>query len=141
MKWIVLKTRVASGPGILPQRNGLHGAVEWYVISVSFSNISMTDVFFEECTIDILMHLPRSVFSERQLDLLLWLLRINGIADVPSPNSIKNVQTILHTMCGVESLPYDGALGHKFYVNSLAQIIAQVRFYGFLCVLTALLGH
>ncbi|KAK7025378.1 hypothetical protein VNI00_016014 [Paramarasmius palmivorus] len=30
-----------------------------------------------ECTLDILMHLPRSVFSERQLALFLWLLKVN----------------------------------------------------------------
>ncbi|KAJ7753154.1 hypothetical protein B0H14DRAFT_3096750 [Mycena olivaceomarginata] len=52
------------------------------------------------------MHLPRSVFSQRQLDLYLWLLKVNNVDDVPS-----------HT--------YEGALGHKYYVNSLAQIIAQ----------------
>ncbi|KAJ6614166.1 hypothetical protein B0H10DRAFT_176928 [Mycena sp. CBHHK59/15] len=27
------------------------------------------------CTLDILMHLPHSVFSHRQLDLFLWLLK------------------------------------------------------------------
>ncbi|KAF9070992.1 hypothetical protein BDP27DRAFT_1419522 [Rhodocollybia butyracea] len=31
------------------------------------------------CTLDILMHLPRSVFSVRQLDLFVWLLRVNGV--------------------------------------------------------------
>ncbi|KAF8192221.1 hypothetical protein K438DRAFT_1762221 [Mycena galopus ATCC 62051] len=60
------------------------------------------------CTLNILMHLPRSVFSQRQLDLFLWLLKVNNVDDVPSVN-----------------IPYDGALGHKYYVNSLAQIIAQ----------------
>ncbi|KAJ7894700.1 hypothetical protein B0H14DRAFT_2312967, partial [Mycena olivaceomarginata] len=30
-------------------------------------------------------------------------------------------------MPGIESIPYDGALGHKYYVNSLAQIIAQAN--------------
>ncbi|KAK7015952.1 hypothetical protein R3P38DRAFT_3203654 [Favolaschia claudopus] len=43
------------------------------------------------CTLDILMHLPRSVFSHRQLDLFLWLLKVNDVDDVPS---VKSMQTI-----------------------------------------------
>ena len=73
------------------------------------------------------MHLPRSVYSERQLNILLWLLRINNVADVPSVKSMKNLEEILQKMCGIETMAYDGALGHKFYVNSLSDIIRQVR--------------
>ncbi|KAJ7763795.1 hypothetical protein B0H16DRAFT_1455051 [Mycena metata] len=43
------------------------------------------------CNLDILMHLPRSVFSQRQLDLFLWLLKVNNVDDVPS---VKSMQTI-----------------------------------------------
>ncbi|KAJ7135127.1 hypothetical protein C8R46DRAFT_1362251, partial [Mycena filopes] len=77
------------------------------------------------CTLDILMHLPRSVFSHRQLDLFLWLLKVNNVDDVPSVKSMQTINLALQKMCGIESIPYDGALGHKYYVNSLAQIIAQ----------------
>lgn len=72
------------------------------------------------------MHLPRSVFSHRQLDLFLWLLKVNDIDDVPSVKTLQSLNASLQKMCGIESLPYDGALGHKYYVNSLSQIIAQV---------------
>ncbi|KAJ7145018.1 hypothetical protein C8R46DRAFT_1232351 [Mycena filopes] len=77
------------------------------------------------CTLDILMHLPRSVFSQRQLDLFLWLLKVNHVDDVPSVKSMQTINLALQKICGIESIPYDGALGHKYYVNSLAQIIAQ----------------
>ncbi|KAJ7596205.1 hypothetical protein C8J56DRAFT_1022550 [Mycena floridula] len=77
------------------------------------------------CTLDILMHLPRSVFSHKQLDLFLWLLRVNGVQDVPSVKSMQAVNAALQSMCGIETLAYDGALGHRYHVNSLAQIIAQ----------------
>ncbi|KAJ3824671.1 hypothetical protein F5880DRAFT_353082 [Lentinula raphanica] len=77
------------------------------------------------CTLDILMHLPRSVFSQRQLDLFLWLLRVNGVADIPSVKTMKSLNTSLQKMCGIETLCYDGALGNRYYANSLAQIIAQ----------------
>ncbi|KAJ7869102.1 hypothetical protein B0H14DRAFT_3083946 [Mycena olivaceomarginata] len=77
------------------------------------------------CTLDILMHLPRSVFSQRQLDLFLWLLKVNNVNDVPSVKSMQTINLALQKICGIDSIPYDGALGHKYYVNSLAQIIAQ----------------
>lgn len=72
------------------------------------------------------MHLPRSVFSQHQLDLFLWLLKVNDVDSVPSVKTLKSLNATLQKMCGVESLLYDGALGHKYYVNSLSQIIAQV---------------
>lgn len=72
------------------------------------------------------MHLPRSVFSQRQLDLFLWLLKVNNVDDVPSVKTMQNVNAALQRMCGIESIAYDGVLGHRYYVNSLAQIISQV---------------
>ncbi|KAK7059475.1 hypothetical protein R3P38DRAFT_3303396 [Favolaschia claudopus] len=69
------------------------------------------------------------LFSQRQLDLFLWLLKVNEVNDVPS-NRLKNLtltapNAALQKMCGVDSIMYNGALGHKYYVNSLPQIIAQ----------------
>ncbi|KAJ7634017.1 hypothetical protein B0H17DRAFT_1164135 [Mycena rosella] len=77
------------------------------------------------CTLDVLMHLPRSVFSQRQLDLFIWLLKVNNVDDVPSVKSMQELNARLQKLCGIQSMSYDGALGHKYYVNSLAQIIAQ----------------
>ncbi|KAJ7711756.1 hypothetical protein B0H16DRAFT_1667716 [Mycena metata] len=77
------------------------------------------------CTLDVLMHLPRSVFSHRQLELFLWLLKVNNVDDVPSVKSMQELNAMLQKLCGIESIAYDGALGHKYYVNSLAQILAQ----------------
>ncbi|KAJ3738165.1 hypothetical protein EV360DRAFT_77074, partial [Lentinula raphanica] len=77
------------------------------------------------CTLDILMHLPRSVFSQKQLDLFLWLLRINGVSQVPTVKTMKSLNNALQKMCGIDTLCYDGALGNRYYANSLAQIIAQ----------------
>ncbi|KAK7032978.1 hypothetical protein R3P38DRAFT_3313080 [Favolaschia claudopus] len=77
------------------------------------------------CTLDILMHLPRSVFSQKQLDLFLWLLKVNEVDDVPSIKQMQKINLALQKVCGIETIAYDGALGHKYFVNSLAQIIAQ----------------
>jgi hypothetical protein len=83
-------------------------------------------LYHQTCTLDILMHLPRSVFSRRQLDLFLWLLKVNDVDDVPSVKSMQALNIMLQKMCGVDSIKYKGALGHTYYVNSLAQIVAQV---------------
>ncbi|KAK7007081.1 hypothetical protein R3P38DRAFT_3325555 [Favolaschia claudopus] len=77
------------------------------------------------CTLDILMHLPRSVFSQKQLDLFLWLLKVNEVDDVPSIKQMQKINLALQKVCGIETIAYDGALGHKYFVNSLAQIISQ----------------
>ncbi|KIY48684.1 hypothetical protein FISHEDRAFT_8743, partial [Fistulina hepatica ATCC 64428] len=70
-------------------------------------------------------HLPCSVFSCRQLDLFLWLLKVNGVDDVPTPSSLKRTHIALQKICGIRTLQYDGALGNPYYVNSLGDIIAQ----------------
>ncbi|KAJ4465765.1 hypothetical protein C8J55DRAFT_405138, partial [Lentinula edodes] len=78
------------------------------------------------CTLDILMHLPRSVFSVRQLDLFLWLLRVNGIEDATSVKTMKELNTKLQNLYGIQTYKYKGAFGHFYYVNSLADIISQM---------------
>ncbi|KAF9060812.1 hypothetical protein BDP27DRAFT_1491210 [Rhodocollybia butyracea] len=78
-----------------------------------------------ECTIDILMHLPRSVFSTRQLDLFLWMLKVSGVDDTPSVKKMNEVDKKLQTLYGIQTIKYKGALGHTYYTNSLADIISQ----------------
>lgn len=73
------------------------------------------------------MHLPRSVFSERQTDLVSWLLAANGVQDVPSVKAMKRANKVLQESCGIRTIAYTGALGHRYHVNSLCDIIAQVR--------------
>ena len=72
------------------------------------------------------MHLNRSVFSQRQLDLFLWLLRSNGVQDLPSVKTMKAFDTHLQDLCGIPSIQYKGSHRHVYYVNSLSHIIAQV---------------
>ncbi len=72
------------------------------------------------------MHLPRSAFSQHQLDLFLWLLDANKVENLPSVSSTKKLSDALQKLCGIESIRYEGALGHRYYLNSLSQIIAQV---------------
>ncbi|KZV84575.1 hypothetical protein EXIGLDRAFT_842094 [Exidia glandulosa HHB12029] len=76
-------------------------------------------------TFDLLTHLPRSVLSERQLDLLIWSMKYNGVDNVPTVNTIKSLNAMLHSMCGIETVEYMGKMGHRYFVNSLADLIAQ----------------
>ncbi|KAK0435422.1 hypothetical protein EV421DRAFT_1987087 [Armillaria borealis] len=77
------------------------------------------------CTLDILMHLPCSVFSEPQLNLFLWILHENDVNDVPTVNVMKNLNHLLQELCGIETIDYEGAHGNRYSANSLSQIIAQ----------------
>ncbi|KAG1847729.1 hypothetical protein F4604DRAFT_1883990 [Suillus subluteus] len=61
----------------------------------------------------------------RQIDILLWLLQVNNVDNVPSVRSIKLIKDTIQRLCGICSIPYDGALGHRYYVNSLSDIIWQ----------------
>ncbi|KAI9436623.1 hypothetical protein H4582DRAFT_2078249 [Lactarius indigo] len=76
-------------------------------------------------TLDIISNTPRSVFSRRQLDTMLYFLRVNGVPNVPSGKTIWAQNNILHSMCGIRTLQYTGAHGHHFFVNSIADIISQ----------------
>ncbi|KAJ6562524.1 hypothetical protein B0H19DRAFT_1375582 [Mycena capillaripes] len=81
------------------------------------------------CTLDILMHLPRSVFSQRQLELFLWLLKVNNVDDVPSVKSMQELNAMLQKLCGIETIAYNGALGHKYHEMSNPKVRPNLEFY------------
>ncbi|KAI6137573.1 hypothetical protein BKA82DRAFT_4335007 [Pisolithus tinctorius] len=64
----------------------------------------------QTCILDILWHLPRSLFSDVQLQVILWGLAILGVDN---------------SQYRIPSVRYQGALGHIYYVNHLPSIIAQ----------------
>ena len=69
--------------------------------------------------------------SHRQLNVLLWLLKVNNIDfDVPSLKSMKTLEAKVHSLHGIRTLQYNSAFGNKYYVNSIADIISQVGFTG-----------
>lgn len=45
---------------------------------------------------------------------------------VPSTKSMQTMNQMLQNMCGIETIPFNGKLGHKYHVNNIAQILAQV---------------
>ncbi|KAJ6570771.1 hypothetical protein B0H10DRAFT_1839734 [Mycena sp. CBHHK59/15] len=48
-----------------------------------------------------------------------------GLKDLPSDRVMDDIDKSLQKMCGVQSIRYSGKLGHVYYVNDLAAIIAQ----------------
>ncbi|KAL1947759.1 hypothetical protein VTO73DRAFT_13483 [Trametes versicolor] len=77
------------------------------------------------CVLDILRHLPRSLFSDSQMETILWCLDIFGIDHRPSLAVLKTVDTMLQSYCGIESIRYEGPLGHIYYANDLGAILGQ----------------
>ncbi|KAL1714355.1 hypothetical protein EV715DRAFT_209819 [Schizophyllum commune] len=79
----------------------------------------------ETCILDILRHLPRCSFSRKQNLAIHWALRAMGMEGVPSDRLMDELDSRLQRMCGIETLRCEGKLGHVFYMNDLAGIIAQ----------------
>ncbi|KAH9071129.1 hypothetical protein EDB83DRAFT_2221412 [Lactarius deliciosus] len=76
-------------------------------------------------TLDIVANIPRSSFSTQQINTMFWFLKANGVSRVPCVRTLRSQNAALHNMCGIRTLEYDGVFGHKYFVNSLADIICQ----------------
>ncbi|KAI0309028.1 hypothetical protein OF83DRAFT_1072641 [Amylostereum chailletii] len=72
------------------------------------------------CILDILRHIPRCSFSDRQNSVIHWAMVAAGVTDLPS-----EVDCALQRLCGIQTLKYYGALGNIYYMNDFAAIIAQ----------------
>ncbi|KAG5633997.1 hypothetical protein H0H81_003978 [Sphagnurus paluster] len=79
----------------------------------------------QTCVLDILRHIPHSAFSQKQNETIHWAMQVLGVADLPSDRTMDDINRALQDLCGIESLRYDGALGHIYYSNDLAGILAQ----------------
>jgi hypothetical protein len=60
------------------------------------------------------------------MDLIALLLSINGVQNVPSLDQRKSDQKEFLSIGGIPTVRYQGALGHVYYANSIAQIVVQV---------------
>ncbi|KDQ20801.1 hypothetical protein BOTBODRAFT_87505, partial [Botryobasidium botryosum FD-172 SS1] len=79
----------------------------------------------ETCVLDILRHVPRCAFSRKQNTAIHWAMLALGLKDLPSDRVMDDIDRSLQDLCGIQSLRYEGALGHIYYVNDMAAIIAQ----------------
>ncbi|KAG6808221.1 hypothetical protein H0H92_004980 [Tricholoma furcatifolium] len=80
----------------------------------------------ETCVLDILRHIPRCAFSRKQNETIYWAASALGLkGDLPSDRVMRGIDASLQDICGIQSMRYQGAFGHPYYVNDLAAIIAQ----------------
>ncbi|KAI6011162.1 hypothetical protein BKA83DRAFT_4067687 [Pisolithus microcarpus] len=79
----------------------------------------------QTCILDILWHLPRSLFSDTQLHVFLWGLSVLGVDGIPSTRMLKDLDNSLQSQYGAPLIRYQGSLGHVYYVNHLPSLIAQ----------------
>lgn len=66
--------------------------------------------------------------SNGDLDLELWGYRANGIANVPSVKQLKGSKDRLNDCYGIASREINGKQGNIFTLNSIGDIIANVRY-------------
>ncbi|VDB95486.1 unnamed protein product [Peniophora sp. CBMAI 1063] len=75
--------------------------------------------------LDVLRHLPRSIFSDSQMETITWACTVLGLDDIPSVTWLKDLSDQLQKKHGIRTLRYKGALGNVYYCNSLMDQIAQ----------------
>ena len=54
-----------------------------------------------------------------------------GVDNRPSLFVLKTIDTMLQAMCGIGSIRHKGPLGHVYYLNDLAALLAQVSIFMF----------
>ena len=79
-------------------------------------------------TLDIIANILCSAFSNQQIHMIFWFLKSNGVSQILLAKMLHNQNVALHSMCGIHTLEYSGAFGHRFFINSLMDIIHQVWF-------------
>ncbi|KAF8234111.1 hypothetical protein L208DRAFT_1551527 [Tricholoma matsutake] len=77
------------------------------------------------CILDILQHLPHAIFSDEQMRVILWGMEVFGINGLPSVEVMKDIDRLLQSYCGVDTIQYKGVFGHVYYVNDLGKLIVQ----------------
>ena len=72
-------------------------------------------------------NIPRSVFSDADIEVIMWLLKMNGVPDVPtSTYKLKKIGTMVKESCNIEVRRFLGAFGHTYYVVSPKSLVAMV---------------
>lgn len=65
------------------------------------------------------------MLSDDDLAMQLWLMESNGVKQVPSVGQVKTSRKKLEELYGIGQRKYIGTLGHTYYVNNFAKILAQ----------------
>ena len=57
--------------------------------------------YYQSCVLDVLRHLPRSLFSDSQMEIISWGMAVLGVDDLPSISSMENVSDDLQDDYGI----------------------------------------
>ncbi|KAL1722272.1 hypothetical protein EV715DRAFT_193061, partial [Schizophyllum commune] len=68
------------------------------------------------CGLHVISRLPRSQFSHTDIEVVSWLLRFNGVQEVPSMAQLTSARRVVEEGVGIEIKKHVGALGHTYYV-------------------------
>ncbi|EEB93803.1 hypothetical protein MPER_07497, partial [Moniliophthora perniciosa FA553] len=64
-------------------------------------------------------------WPDQILELFLWLLKVNGVNNIPSVYQMKSINSKLQQWIGVETLQRTSPFGNVYHVNNLSPIVAQ----------------
>ncbi|KIJ24240.1 hypothetical protein M422DRAFT_104627, partial [Sphaerobolus stellatus SS14] len=70
-------------------------------------------------------NLPRLWLSDSQMRAIMWVMKEIGGRDVPSLDTLCQVQEKLRKTTAISSTKYKSAQGNIFYVNDIKQQIAE----------------
>ncbi|KAL0569380.1 hypothetical protein V5O48_012589 [Marasmius crinis-equi] len=79
----------------------------------------------ETCVLDILRHIPRCAFSRKQNEAIHWAMLALGLQNLPSSRVMDTIDMELQSLCGIRTIRHEGKLGHVYYTNDFAGIVAQ----------------
>ncbi|KAJ3897568.1 hypothetical protein F5879DRAFT_910507, partial [Lentinula edodes] len=79
----------------------------------------------QTCVLDILRHIPRCAFSRKQNIAIHWAMLALGVPNLPSDRTMDDIDKEMQRLCGVQSIRYEGKLGHLYYANDFAALISQ----------------
>ncbi|KAF7436274.1 hypothetical protein PC9H_003103 [Pleurotus ostreatus] len=90
----------------------------------------------ETCILDVLRHLPGSMFSQTQYETILWTIHSLGVNNVPTIDAIRSFEAEIQRRCGIRSLRFEGLwsfIPSYFNLKMFGQsyIIANARQLGF----------
>lgn len=51
-----------------------------------------------------------------------------GVSNLPSDRTMDAIDQEMQRMCSIRSIQYEGKLGHIYYANDFAAILAQVAY-------------
>ncbi|KAJ3915248.1 hypothetical protein F5877DRAFT_92367 [Lentinula edodes] len=67
----------------------------------------------------------RCSFSRKQNIAIHWAMLALGVPNLPSDRTMDNIDKEMQRLCGVQSIRYEGKLGHLYYANDFAALISQ----------------